>query len=138
MMKTLTALGLLVWFAGTTVEKDVPEPYRKKQNPLKATPTLLSETRNLLYEQHCVYCHGESGKGDSEKMVVRKGRSRPDFSKASFGQRSDQWVFWRITEGVAESRMLPYKDFVSEKDRWALVLFVKSFAPKPAPSKSKK
>ena len=128
-------LALRVLWAANA--KEVPEKYRKMKNPLKPSSQLLKSARMTLYEQHCVYCHGESGKGDGEKMVVKKGQTPPNFTTEQFAKRSDQWIMWRVSEGVPETKMAAFKDIVSEKDRWTLVLLVRSFGPKNAEAKGR-
>lgn len=125
-------LGILLAASGS----EVPEAYRKLKNPLKPSPQLL-QSALPIYDQHCAYCHGDKGKGDGEKMEVKKGRTTPDFTTAEFTKHADQWIMWRISEGVPDTKMNAYKKMLSEKDRWTLVMMLRSFNPKAADAKGK-
>lgn len=136
-MRRCVATALVIWTAAALLAAavdDVPERYRKLKNPLKPGRDLLKEA-SVAYELNCSYCHGDTGKGDGPKMTVRPGKQPPNFQSGDFAKRSEQWIMWRISEGVAKTAMIPYKNELSEKDRWSLVLLVRSFAPKPGKGK---
>lgn len=70
---------------------------------------------------NCASCHGKDGK------PVKAGAT--DFRN---GERmklySDSAWFWRISEGVPDTRMKGWKSKLSEEDIWKLVLFERTFA----------
>ena len=139
MLKLLTLPFLVLWLAapGAPVEKEVPAAYRKMKNSLKPTAGLIDQARDIVYQQHCSYCHGAAGKGDGGKLEVSAGRAIPNFTTPEFAKHSDQWIFWRISEGVADTKMSAHKNVLSEKERWTLVLLVRSFNQKKAESRGK-
>lgn len=69
---------------------------------------------------NCASCHGKDGK------PVKAGAR--DFRK---GERmtlySDSVWFWRIAEGVPNTKMKAWKTKLSEEDRWKLLLFERNF-----------
>ena len=69
---------------------------------------------------NCASCHGKDGK------PVKAGAR--DFRN---GERmklySDSVWFWRISEGVPNTKMKAWKSKLSEEDRWKLVLFERNF-----------
>lgn len=69
---------------------------------------------------NCASCHGKDGK------PVKAGAR--DFRK---GERmtlySDSVWFWRISEGVPNTKMKAWKTKLSEEDRWKLLLFERNF-----------
>ncbi len=88
-------------------------------------PALLARGK-VLFEQNCVACHGPEGHGDGP---AAKGLNPPprDFTRAA------NWVngyqiegIWKtLQEGVKGSAMVAY-DYLSMKDRMALVHYVQS------------
>lgn len=72
---------------------------------------------------NCASCHGKDGK------PVKAGAR--DFRN---GDRmklySDSVWFWRISEGVPNTKMKAWKSKLSEEDRWKLVLFERNFGLK--------
>jgi mono/diheme cytochrome c family protein len=69
---------------------------------------------------NCASCHGKDGK------PVKAGAR--DFRN---GERmklySDSVWFWRISEGVPNTKMKAWKSKLSEDDRWKLMLFERNF-----------
>jgi mono/diheme cytochrome c family protein len=81
---------------------------------------------------NCASCHGKDGK------PVKAGAT--DFRN---GERmklySDSAWFWRISEGVPNTKMRGWKSKLTEEQRWQLVLFERTFAlPGKAWSEEKK
>lgn len=77
-----------------------------------------------LYKKYCVACHGFKGKGDGiagASLVPEPA----DFWKESFQVQSDGAIFWKLSEGKAA--MASYKNSISEKDRWDLVNYLRTF-----------
>lgn len=124
-------LGVIIHAA----EQKVPESYRRMKNPLKPTKEVLSSARKL-YQEQCAMCHGPAGKGDGVETKFRKLNPPPaNFTTEQFAKNSDQYILWRISEGVPTTEMTAYKSAISEKDRWGLVLFIRSLNPKAAQGK---
>jgi mono/diheme cytochrome c family protein len=69
---------------------------------------------------NCASCHGKDGK------PVKAGAR--DFRN---GERmklySDAVWFWRISEGVPNTKMKAWKTKLSEEDRWKLMLWERNF-----------
>jgi mono/diheme cytochrome c family protein len=69
---------------------------------------------------NCASCHGKDGK------PVKAGAR--DFRVSDrMKLYSDSVWFWRISEGVPNTKMKAWKTKLSEEDRWKLVLFERSF-----------
>ncbi len=89
------------------------------------TPALLARGK-VLFEQNCVACHGPEGHGDGP---AAKGLNPPP---RNFSQPTG-WIngyqiegIWKtLQEGVKGSAMVEY-DYLSTKDRMALVHYVQS------------
>ncbi|MCP9447404.1 MAG: cytochrome c [Nitrospira sp.] len=70
---------------------------------------------------NCASCHGKDGK--PVKAGARDFRNVERMKLAS-----DSVWFWRIAEGVPNTKMKGWKSKLSEEDMWKLVLYERSFA----------
>lgn len=69
---------------------------------------------------NCASCHGKDGK------PVKAGAR--DFRVSDrMKMYSDSVWFWRISEGVPNTKMKAWKSKLSDEDRWKLVLFERNF-----------
>jgi mono/diheme cytochrome c family protein len=102
-----------------------------------ATPELLARGK-VLYERQCAACHGAEGHGDGGAAYLLYPKPRnfvsSDYRISSTWERrpTDEDLFNTITRGMPGSSMPPW-DRLSEKDRWALVHYIKTFAQRPWP-----
>lgn len=137
MVSTLGLLGmgwLLVACGGEGGEGPVvppppaPAEYADKHMPAGwwTDAAKMEEGRKIFIGEtnpdvNCASCHGKDGK------PVKAGAR--DFR---VGDRmklySDSVWFWRISEGVPNTKMKAWKSKLSEEDRWKLVLFERNFA----------
>lgn len=122
------ALGL-TWMAWA--DKKMPPEYAKLKNPVKATPPSLAAGKKL-YAAKCEACHGKTGKGDGPVAQKMPNVKMPDLSTAEFAKESDQEIFWIISEGKEGTVMKGFKQEVKDNDRWHLVNYLRTLAPKPA------
>jgi mono/diheme cytochrome c family protein len=85
----------------------------------------LEEGRKLFVGEanpdvNCASCHGKDGK------PVKAGAT--DFRNPErMKLYSDSVWFWRISEGVPNTKMKGWKSKLSEEDRWKLVLYERTF-----------
>jgi len=87
-----------------------------------------------VYEEHCLKCHGEKGKGDGAtakklKMKLLDYSSSPEVAKAT-----DEELI-KITmqggEAVGKSKLMPpYSDKLSAKQAADVIAYVRAFAAK--------
>lgn len=86
---------------------------------------IIEEGRKLFIgatnpDVNCASCHGKDGK------PVKAGAR--DFRVAErMHLYSDSVWFWRISEGVPNTKMKPWKSKLPEEDRWKLVAFERNF-----------
>lgn len=83
-----------------------------------------------VYEVHCVPCHGETGKGDGPLGVVLNPRPADLSQHAVPGVHTDAQLYEWITDGFPGSAMPAWKSRLSDTDRWNLVNFIRTLAPK--------
>jgi mono/diheme cytochrome c family protein len=107
-----------------------PAEYADKHMPAGwwADEKIVEEGRKIFIGEtnpdvNCASCHGKDGK------PVKAGAR--DFRN---GDRmklySDSVWFWRISEGVPNTKMKPWKTKLSEDDRWKVMAFERTFGLK--------
>ena len=107
----------------------VPAPYARMRNPLKPTRANIAAGRRL-YAENCASCHGARGRGDGE---AGKDLTPPPANLA-FTMRmpiaSDGFLMWTISEGGEKlgTAMPAFKDALSEKERWQIILYLRTLA----------
>jgi copper transport protein len=83
-----------------------------------------------LFNTYCAPCHGETGKGDGPLGVVLNPRPADLTQHAIPGIHTDAQLYEWITNGFPGSRMPAFKSTLSDTDRWNLVNFIRTMAPK--------
>lgn len=104
-----------------------PAEYADKHMPAGwwADPNIVEEGKQLFIgaknpDVNCSSCHGKDGK------PVKAGAR--DFRVTDrMKLYSDSVWFWRISEGVPNTKMKSWKSKLSEEDRWKLVAFERNF-----------
>jgi len=99
-----------------------PKKAEERTNPLENDPDAVAAGA-ILFEQHCVECHGKSAEGSSKAPSLRA----PEVQKATPGT-----LFWLLTNGVVRKKM-PVWSKLPEPQRWQLVRYIKSIGG-PAPA----
>ena len=83
-----------------------------------------------VFTLHCATCHGETGKGDGPLGVVLNPRPADLSQHAIPGVHTDSQLYEWITNGFPGSAMPAWKSRLSDTDRWHLVNFIRTLAPK--------
>ncbi len=104
-----------------------PAEYADKHMPAGwwADPKIIEEGKELFIggknpDVNCASCHGKDGK------PVKAGAR--DFRVTDrMKLYSDSVWFWRISEGVPNTKMKAWKTKLSEEDRWKIVAFERNF-----------
>lgn len=119
--------------AGAEVQTAFYVPLRVPLGFTPPTPTAVAgadglHSARLLYETHCLSCHGAQGRGDGPQAAGL--RSPPaDFSEHMvLGKHSDPQVFLLIHSGVTGSDMRGFKDELTPEEIWQLVAYLRTFA----------
>jgi len=91
----------------------VPEPYLGMANP---EPTVNDVALGReVYARACVSCHGAGESGELARPFAV------------------DYLYWRVSEGGAApfcSAMPRYRDTMANRDRWRVVAYVASLAPR--------
>lgn len=122
-------------FLGAALAQDKPgdewvAPARaaKKKNPIEANETSLAKGKTV-WAKECASCHGDKGKGDGP--AVKDLEKRPeDLTLPKTLNQTDGALFWKLTEG--RKPMASYEKTLSEEDRWHVINYLRTLAPKPA------
>jgi glucose/arabinose dehydrogenase/mono/diheme cytochrome c family protein len=93
-------------------------------NPLQNIQ-VAQERGKALYNNYCVQCHGANGFGDG--AAGNAGGQRPaNFHDKRVRNQKQGAIFWKISNG--KGIMPPFKDALTEEQRWQLVSYIRSFA----------
>lgn len=106
----------------------VPAQIKQLQNPIPANNDAIGAGM-MTYMEHCQSCHGENGNGKGEK-AEQLSVAPANFTDAHvMSAVTDGELFWKITHG---RRPMPsFKDKLTDEERWQLVDYIRTFAPKP-------
>lgn len=101
-----------------------PAKAKKVKNPVPDTRESRSRGQKI-YSEKCVRCHGVKGDGRGETATTLDPRP-PDFpDRHMMKEMTDGEIFWKITAG--KGAMPSYQKELTEKERWDLVNYVRSF-----------
>jgi len=103
--------------------------------PPAATPELLARGKQV-FADNCAACHGDNGDGSGLCAAFLLPHPR-DFTTGVFrfkttpgGQMpTDQDLFRTVSLGLHSTGMPPWKFLLPDEDRWAVVEYIKGFAP---------
>lgn len=111
------------------VAKDLSQALRVDLN-IPTAPTLIPNNQQgaVLYEQHCVSCHGTEGKGDGPLGAKLTPPPTNFYDQARVSQLSTFAFYNTITLGVEGTGMTGYENILSENDRWDLALYLSGLA----------
>ena len=85
----------------------------------------MTDTGKVLYQKTCSVCHGTSGKGDGIAAVGLMVKPANHTSQ-NVQQQKDGVLFYKISNGRVP--MPPFKSKLTEKQRWALVNYIRTLS----------
>jgi mono/diheme cytochrome c family protein len=129
-------LGLTAQSDPKPAQEEWVAPVRaaKKKNPIPADEKSIALGKGV-YIRECLSCHGTTGKGDgpAAKDLIRKAG---DLSNPKMWAQSDGALFWKISEG--RTPMPTFEKLIKdENDRWHVINYIRTFAPRPKEDESK-
>jgi copper transport protein len=98
-------------------------------NPIPPNSQSIAAGQNL-FSTYCVPCHGVTGLGDGPVGLTLNPKPADLRQHAIPGVHTDAQLFEWITNGFPGSQMPPFKASLSDTDRWNLVNFIRTLAPK--------
>lgn len=99
-------------------------------NPIPPNADSIAQGKEI-YTTLCVPCHGELGKGDGPVGVTLNPRPADLSLHAVPGVHTDGQLFEWISNGFPGSVMPAFKPALTDEQRWYLVNYVRTLAPKP-------
>jgi copper transport protein len=120
----LLVIGLGVYYLARPIPVEAAQV-----NPIPANPESVEAGANV-YSVNCAPCHGVSGKGDGPVGLALNPRPADLTQHAIPGVHTDAQLFEWITNGFPGSRMPAFKSTLSDTDRWNLVNFIRTLAPR--------
>jgi mono/diheme cytochrome c family protein len=101
-----------------------PPDAKAAKNPERMTPESLREA-GKVFEEKCASCHGAKGAGDG--VLAKALTPKPaDFTDARRMKReTDGDLYWKLTNGRGP---MPSWQQIPEKQRWALVNYLRTLA----------
>jgi mono/diheme cytochrome c family protein len=128
---SLTAIGIACAFSFGQSSRDkwtAPARATAKKNPVTANDTSIALGKKI-YERQCLPCHGATGRGDGP--VALHLEKRPgNLSSPKLWEQSDGALFWKVNEG--HKPMPTFKNIMSDEERWPVINYIRTLAPKPA------
>jgi mono/diheme cytochrome c family protein len=119
------AAAALIGAAINVFSHDVPKDIATKKNPVASSDAVLAKAKSN-FEENCLMCHGETGKGDGPMAGMLKEKP-PDISDSKMmGEMTDGEIFYMVTKGVKP--MPPFETKISEEERWGLVHLMRSIS----------
>ena len=107
-----------------------PIPVSNEQaNPIPPNSESVAAGQ-MIFTTTCAPCHGATGKGDGPVGVALNPRPADLTQHAIPGVHTDAQLYEWITNGFPGSRMPAFKSSLSDTDRWNLVNFIRTLAPK--------
>lgn len=92
------------------------------QNPTAATPAVV-ERGELVYNRHCISCHGPLGAGNGPVVGKNKFPFAPAINGPETAARPDGYIYGVVR--VGRGLMPSYGARMSEPERWAVVHYVR-------------
>ncbi|HEX6292255.1 MAG TPA: CopD family protein [Herpetosiphonaceae bacterium] len=96
------------------------------ENPLSATPEVLAAGRQI-YQQNCVSCHGETGRGDGPAARSLPGLPA-DFTQQHFVTHTDAEIFGWIKSGKPGTVMPAFGEDLSDEQIWQVVTHIRELS----------
>ncbi|HKZ69694.1 MAG TPA: cytochrome c, partial [Anaerolineales bacterium] len=98
-------------------------------NPIPPNEMSIAQGR-ILFETNCAPCHGETGLGDGPVGITLNPRPADLTQHAIPGVHPDGQLYLWISDGFPGSVMPKFRTALSDDERWHLVNYMRTLAPK--------
>jgi mono/diheme cytochrome c family protein len=99
----------------------VPADYAGKTNSLGVDAATQGAQ---LFKTNCEMCHGPQGHGDGPagQALDPKPRNLAELQPKA----SDDFLFWRISEGKPGTSMVAWKGILTDEQIWQIISFIRT------------
>lgn len=130
----ISAAAMLAFAAaGVSIARDddwkVPPTAKSMKNPIAPSPDGIA-TAHAIFMDKCANCHGDKGVGDGPEAGMYDPAPSNLADAKMMNSMTDGEIFYKITEG--RKPMPSFKKDLDDQQRWLLVNFVRTLAPKPS------
>lgn len=109
-------------------DPEIPERAKK----ILVMPADASVMRGrAVYLKRCWMCHGDAGQAegpDGTHFVPAPA----DFTVDEFDTMPDYELMWKVSEGIGNTAMPPWRLLLSEEERWDAIAYIKATFVKPS------
>ncbi len=105
--------------------KEITPAARARKNPVVYSVSVVAKAREN-FEDHCLPCHGEEGKGDGPLAKDLKTRPKDLTNSRELSTLTDGEIFWMITTG--KDPMPSFAQKLTDEERWGLVYLVRKIS----------
>ena len=99
----------------------VPADYAGKTNPFGVDATTDGAVN---YNSYCEACHGATGLGDGPAGPALD--PKPANLPSVAAQVGDDYLFWRISEGVVGTSMVGWAGVLTEEQIWQVIAYIRT------------
>lgn len=113
------------------IQQGVPLEYRDQKSPYPKARGVIREGGEL-YAKHCTTCHGAQGLGGGEAGKDLAPSPALLAYLENEPEAIDSYLLWTVSEGGKDfgTRMPAFKDALSEREIWQLVMYMRAGFPK--------
>lgn len=113
--------------AAEPADPEMPEKAKSLKQPTEAN---VMKGR-VIYLQRCFMCHGDAGQGEgpSGANLVPMPANLADPGMKT--ELTDADWFWRVSVGIGNAAMPPWRLLLSEEDRWNAIAYVRATFQEP-------
>jgi mono/diheme cytochrome c family protein len=107
---------------------------RALTNPLPKSPETVAQGK-ALYDGKgaCFNCHGKDGDGNGPLAAQLNPSPRNFQHPGLWRHRTEGEIFWVIKNGSAGTGMVGFSELLTDKEIWALIQYLRSFAGEHGP-----
>jgi mono/diheme cytochrome c family protein len=132
----VSGIGAALWLrpAGALPAENLPPEMAGRLNPRAGDLAAVSEGV-ALFQSNCASCHGEHADGHG---AAAAGLTPPPANFRGtdvLARHSDAYLFYRLTEGKPGTAMPSFRGALAERERWAVIAYLRSLAPDGAPTR---
>ncbi len=92
---------------------------------LMAQPSDVLDRGQTIYREHCLECHGETGKGDGPKAPFLSPRPG-NLVSAAISAKTDKELLRTIAQGKPRTAMPAWQDRLAVEDQQATLQYIRS------------